>query len=1179
MNKCRKQLTNPFSAGGGGINFETRVQASFVALMLTGGFVPCMPCWPINKIKLQGKYLGYDTDDLIIYVKEVSSNKEAKLIGQIKHSIKITNNKEFKTIIQAAWNDFNNPNVFSEGKDIIALICGPLSATDTDNVRTLLRQADHADDDSDFINRVSYGKFTGGGQRKKLDVFKTTLRSANNNIDLTNDQLWRFLKSFRLLIYDLDIKGVILSLLHSLIGQYSQVNADTLWTQLKDIVEWKNENASTITLKSIPEDIRSAFTRQIIEVMPPSLTKTPSRVGEVDWNRAQYASELAKANLLGSWNEKFDADKNIVGQIAKEDFATWIPKMREIIQQPDSPIALKNGIWTVTERQKLWQALGSRLFDDHLDMFKKCVVAVLTERDPKFDLDHEERYAASIHGKVMGYSHVLRKGLAETLALLGSRPKDLTNCSLNKPETTSSLAIREIFNNADWVLWGSLDNLLPLLAEASPGEFICAIEANLQKTPCPFDILFLQEGNGITGGNYLTGLLWALETLAWDEQYLVSATILLGELASHDPGGTWTNRPSNSLTIIFLPWLPQTTASIEKRKVAVKALCDQESEVAWKLLLSLLPNQHQTSLGSHKPLWRGTIPDNWTKTVSTKDYWDQACFYADIAVKMAKTDVNKLCDLIRHLNNLPKPPLDNVLEYLSTAEVKAKPDEKKTILWTALVDFVSRHKRYADAKWAMDSGIIKKIENIAESLAPINPLNRYQRLFSERDIDLLADNGDWQEQQNKIEEIRRNAVNEIFDSLGIDSLVQFAEKVNSPWKVGFSLGFIADERADSFVIPSLLDIENKKLVQFASGFVWGRYRKKSWAWFDNINFTDWSNTQKGQLLSFMPFTNDTWQRTDKLLGTNDMEYWIKVNVNPYQADGNLYYAIDKLIKYNRPNDAINCLYHILHDKKTVDHNRVVKALLAVPKLLEQQQSMDVHYTIELIKTLQDSADISPDDLFLVEWAYLPILDKHQGASPKILEQRLVNNPDFFCEVIRAIYRSRKEPKAKKEPTEQQKSIASNAYCLLDKWRMPPGFQADGSFSSDSFKQWLVSVKGQCSESGHLEVALQHIGGVLIYCPPDSGGLWINHTVAEALNGKDVEEMRKGFYLGVLNSRGVHRVDPTGKPEREFAVKYRNQANEVEDAGYQRFAATLRSLADSYEGEAERIIEEYEAQED
>jgi hypothetical protein len=1165
-----KQLSSSASTGGLGTHFENRVQASFVVLMLTGGFAPCLKTWPITKIKLQGRYQNFDTDDLIVYTKQPGTDRQAKLLGQIKHTISLTKgNKVFGEVIQAAWNDFNNKDDFTKGTDAIALICGPLSATDTDDVRALLRQAEHSEDASDFIKRVKLGKFTSDKQRDKLEVFEHHLKVANNNIDLTDDQLYRFLKSYRLLIYDLDIKGVTLSLLHSLIGQYSSANANALWTQVINKVEWESENAGFITIESIPENIRSAFEMRPTETTPSELSRIPLPREEIDWNQSQYASELAIANLLGSWYKKSDADIVIAGQLAQEDFSTWISKFREILQQPESPVALKNGLWRVGERKELWQALGPRLFDENLDIFKQCVVAVLTERDPMFDLLPEDRYAASIHGKVLEHSQHLRKGLSESLALLGSHPEALTNCSSNKPGTIAVLAVREILKNADWKLWGSLNNLLPLFAEAAPNEFLNIVESTLQQPPCPFDELFSQEGIGLTGGNYITGLLWALETLAWDEQFLVRVSVILGELASHDPGGNWTNRPSNSLTTIFLPWLPQTTASIEKRKVALQTIQKEVPEVAWKLLLSLLPNQQKVSGVSYKPVWRKTIPEDWTKDVTKNEYWEQVSFYADLAVEMAMNDIGKLNELISYLDNLPEPSFEKILKHLSSEDILAKPEDERLGLWTELTEFTSRHKRFADAKWALSPNIVSKIDKVAKALVPTNPMNLHHRLFSGRDFDLYEEKGDWKEQQKQLEERRQQAIKDILEYGEIDAVLQFAETVKSPLNVGHSLGFVAKPTIDIVILPSLLETEHKNLVQLASGYVWARHRRQGWAWVDNTDTTGWSRSQIGQFLAYLLFTEETWKRANVLLDDSENEYWSKANVNPYQADCELLLAIDKLIKYGRPNAAISCLYKILHDKQPLDKARTVQALLSAVSSGEPSHTMDTYHIVEIIKALQNAPDTDPDDLFRVEWAYLPLLDRHSGASPKLLENRLASDPDFFCEVIRLMYRSKKEPKSDKEPTEQEKAIASNAWRLLHEWKTPPGMDFNGDFSESSFKQWLKSIKKACTESGHIEVALSHVGNVLIYTPLDSDGLWINHAVAEALNSKDADEMRNGFRIGIFNSRGVHMVDPTGKPEKELAVKYRKQAEEVENAGYQRFAATLRDLADSYEREAER----------
>jgi hypothetical protein len=231
------------------------------------------------------------------------------------------------------------------------------------------------------------------------------------------------------------------------------------------------------------------------------------------------------------------------------------------------------------------------------------------------------------------------------------------------------------------------------------------------------------------------------------------------------------------------------------------------------------------------------------------------------------------------------------------------------------------------------------------------------------------------------------------------------------------------------------------------------------------------------------------------------------------------------------------------------------------------------------KFLQAEPTVNQDDLFKVEWAYVPLLDHHRGAAPQLLERTLANDPEFFCEVIRLIYRSKNEEQSSRQPTEESKAIATNAWRLLHKWKTPPGTQQDGTFSEERFVEWLQRVKGACTTSGHLEVALINIGEVLIHAPSDPDGLWIRRAVATALNDREADDMRDGYRTGTYNLRGVHWVDPTGNPERELAEQFRSKAEEVENAGFQRFAVTLRSLADSYDHEAERIITDYKDRED
>jgi hypothetical protein len=314
-----------------------------------------------------------------------------------------------------------------------------------------------------------------------------------------------------------------------------------------------------------------------------------------EWAQRTDAAELAIAELLGGWSDKFDADKSKAEKLSGKAYGEWIKTMQEIVLRQNTPLIHHDDTWRVNARHEGWYALGPKMFDKNLDRLKEIAVEVLRERDPKFELPPDKRFAASVYGKVLDHSYSMRKGLAESLALIGSHPRALNSCSRGKAEAIASLVVHEILNNADWVLWASLNDLLPLLAEAAPREFLDAFDKALDSDPCPFNTMFEQRGSGIVSCNYMTGLLWALETLAWDAEYLTRVVVLLGKLA--DKGlCSHGNNPANSLSTILLPWFPQTCAPLTRRKVAVNAIIGEYPEVAWNLLLSLLPQSRQITM-------------------------------------------------------------------------------------------------------------------------------------------------------------------------------------------------------------------------------------------------------------------------------------------------------------------------------------------------------------------------------------------------------------------------------------------------------------------------------------------------------------------------------------------------------------------------------------------------------
>lgn len=260
MAQAAKQQSNPFSTGGGGPNFETRVQAAFVVLMLSGRPAPCLPSFPIEKIKLQARYAGFRTDDFVAFARQPETGKEAKLLVQAKHSINITAGDEtFAEVVRGTWDDFNSAT-FNPSTDSLALITGPLSASDTKNVRPILEWARHSENSEEFFLKVNTAHFSSQTKINKLKAFRTQLKKANNDLEVSDERVWEYLKSFYLIGYDLDTAaGSALSLIHSLIAFCSSEDASSVWSKLIDAVQGFNQNAGTITLETLPNEIKTVF--------------------------------------------------------------------------------------------------------------------------------------------------------------------------------------------------------------------------------------------------------------------------------------------------------------------------------------------------------------------------------------------------------------------------------------------------------------------------------------------------------------------------------------------------------------------------------------------------------------------------------------------------------------------------------------------------------------------------------------------------------------------------------------------------------------------------------------------------------------------------------------------------------------------------------------------------------
>jgi hypothetical protein len=200
-------------------------------------------------------------------------------------------------------------------------------------------------------------------------------------------------------------------------------------------------------------------------------------------------------------------------------------------------------------------------------------------------------------------------------------------------------------------------------------------------------------------------------------------------------------------------------------------------------------------------------------------------------------------------------------------------------------------------------------------------------------------------------------------------------------------------------------------------------------------------------------------------------------------------------------------------------------------------------------------------------------DKQIGALGSAAEWAagvvaLARDPAFFVEILSLVYRPRG---AEADVVEVPEHVATNAYRLLDEWRIIPGSRdrvsaVDGA----DLNRWTETARELLARAGRGEVGDVEIRKVLAHARGDDDGTWPTKPVRDLIEKVASPEIEEGFEIQIYNNRGPTSRGPFdgGAQERELVKKYTELADRIRD-GWPRTAAVLTSLAQSYEREARR----------
>ena len=895
------------------------------------------------------------------------------------------------------------------------------------------------------------------------------------------------------------------------------------------------------------------------------------------WASPTPSHSLAALVLIGQWSEEKEGDKEIVAKIAGKPYQEVEQDLTPLLNIADAPLTKIGERWRYVSHEEAWHILAPYLTATDVVQFEELAVEILSRKHPKFDLPTEEHWYASIKGKDLPFSGTLIKGIARSLALMGTQPERVAN--VQNSQYIPDRVVRGVLGSG-WRTWATLNGQLATLAEAAPDAFLNAVEKTLDTNPSVFKNLFGQDKDPMFSRSPHTGLLWGLERLAWSKGYFPRVAIALAKLAEIDLGGRTANRPVRSVGNLFHWMYRFTEASDEERIDVLTVLLKRHPKIGWDVLTGNLPADvvpFRNLLDSTE--WREWGQDGYTKA-SHEELTEFRNSLARLAFENITSDVEQWIRLLKTLSAIQEDARQGLLKKLEGMGGNIKQDANAETLRTAIRSELDRHRSYPNEWWAMPPDDVEYLSVIYDKLTPSDPVAANAWLF----------NSDWpdfpdgkvlnyEEKRERIEAEQQKAIDAIFRSGGIDAIERLLDAVKYPHIVGASVAAHID--TDEVFLLALFclksDYQNRK--DFATTFLNGVCRESGWAILDKaLDVLKSEGLAKPETLASIYISgtsvilNTCLQGLDTEAKAVQDAYWS--NVNWFNFAGSEIERQDRLTAVRRLLDAGRSLSVTeLIWRMEVPSEIVLQTLEQIPVDLTNGtdvSSRDLRYRVsQLFRKLDKSEDVSDEVIANLEMPYVGMLENHRPNLA--LHREVLRQPSLFADLITLFASVRLDGRyydetLNDEIRDRQFSLSFN---VLSKLQGLPGTMQDGTLDAETMETWVTESRRLCAERERAEIGDEKIGVILANSPVGEDGVWPCEPIRDLLDAlSSSEHIGNGFTTGRFNQRGFtsRGVYDGGEQERVLAGSYRKDAAKVA-AQWPFTAKLLRQLAQTYDADA------------
>ncbi|MFH6991825.1 hypothetical protein [Flavobacterium sp. FlaQc-48] len=864
------------------------------------------------------------------------------------------------------------------------------------------------------------------------------------------------------------------------------------------------------------------------------------------WYKSEKIREIIPALILGRWNIHNPGDCEILEKLSGMPFDDYLAVLYRWRDFEDSPILQIGGTWRLTSPLDLWNSVSKYINRDDLAVLAESFPAVFTDAGNSGET-HLIKITYSFTPPKK-YSPWAREGLVQTLILLSLYGEAINPAILSTPEKWVGQVVDSLLFDADATLWRKTNQKLPLIAEASPKSFFRAVQNSLQKNEPEIMGMFKTNADFLGESSSHTGLLWALEGLAWLPEYLFQATDILLKLAELDPGGNLSNRPARSLADIYRPVHPQTTASLEERMEILKAAISKNPKSGWELLRKLMPRYHDNWNPNSKMRWR--LFDKSIAPANSPEQTNSA-FQAvsDLMLELFDGSDEKLADIIGHSSEIRSAKeREKLLAFIE--ENYSRIPKDSTLSRDEIRRILHLHRSAPDADWTLNEEILSRYQGVYDALEPEDITAKYKWLFESSQVNFPQgsqetddDEKDEVDYNTRVLKARTKAIHILSAQIGIQGITTMADSPAITGTLAFILSRTEQTIDETIYIVSTLKNPDAN-ANFVSLYIAYKTAVKGLQWLfglcSELEDLKLNDQQLYELFRQVDHSQELWDYIESKGESLNTTYWLSVPPYFFRASAQeSIAAINKLMEYKRFKSALRAARHI---KKELSTQMIAQVL----QRSATEQSIDnfllePHEVTSLFKEAAAREDITKKEMLDLEWLYLPVLNSyHSDYSPHQLYGELAENPHFFMDVLSWLYMpagpKNIEPERISIPKENLQQLARKSYQLLDSFKKIPGVRSDNTIDSEELNQWITQVRELAQKGDRIEAADKHIGILLAYYSEENKDCWPPDEISALIERINTPSLKDNFAVTVTNKRAS-----TGRGVFEGGIIEKNNA--------------------------------------